>query len=338
MVGARLLGVTTLLSIGCASHSGGSATDGGGTPTAPSCKANGPGLSDCGPTGDSCCTTLRVTGGTFDRSYDGISTNGASKAYPATVSAFSLDKYEVTVGRFRGFVAAEVAGWRPSAGAGKHTSSPSGGLNDGKEPGWQTSWNASLATTDAAWATNLRCTPTYATWTGAAGSGDDKPINCVTWYEAYAFCIWDGGFLPSEAEWNYAAAGGTEQRVYPWSAAFPPGSTTLDCEHADYSTSWPSSACERAGATKVGAESPMGDGKWGQSDLAGNVFEWNLDSFASPYAATCDDCADLSTSQYKVIRGGSFDGASVCLLNSLRETSVPNGRSDGIGMRCARTP
>jgi len=36
-----------------------------------------------------------------------------------------------------------------------------------------------------------------------AGSLRDLPVNDVTWYQAYAFCIWDGGFLPSEAEWNY---------------------------------------------------------------------------------------------------------------------------------------
>ncbi len=254
------------------------------------------------------------------------------------MSDFSLDKYEVTVGRFRAFVAASVAGFRPLAGAGKHASLPKGGLDDGKEQGWDAAWNAKLGATEAAWATNLACVPSTATWTDAAGSSDDRPINCVTWYEAYAFCIWDGGFLPTEAEWNYAASGGAEQRLYPWSAAFPPGSRTLDCDHADYSESWPSSTCVHAGATKVGAESPVGDGKWGQADLAGNVFEWNLDSYASEYAAMCDDCADLSDAQLKVIRGGSFDGASVCLLNSLRETSVPDGRSDGIGLRCARSP
>ena len=59
-------------------------------------------------------------------------------------------------------------------------------------------------------------------------------INCVNWFEAYAFCIWDGGFLPTEAEWNYAASGGSEQRYYPWSASFPPGATTIDETYASY--------------------------------------------------------------------------------------------------------
>jgi formylglycine-generating enzyme required for sulfatase activity len=54
-----------------------------------------------------------VTGGTFYRSNDADS--------EATIAGFRLDKYEVTVGRFRNFVDAVVSGWRPAAGAGKHT-------------------------------------------------------------------------------------------------------------------------------------------------------------------------------------------------------------------------
>jgi formylglycine-generating enzyme required for sulfatase activity len=281
---------------------------------------------------------LSVPGGTFFRSYDGVSTNGASKDYPATISAVSVDEYEVTVGRFRRFVAAEVAGWRPSAGSGKHTELASGkGLNDGTEAGWDASWTSNIATTSDEWSSFLACdapgsTETDATWTASVGPNEDHPINCVDWYEAYAFCIWDGGFLPTEAEWNYTAAGGSDQRVYPWSS--PSTSTTLDCKHADYSTSWPGQACAK-GTNVVGAESPVGDGKWGHADLAGNVFEWTLD-WDAPYSASCDDCANLASGEYRVIRGGSFDGQAVCLLNSLRETSIPDGRSTGVGFRCAR--
>jgi formylglycine-generating enzyme required for sulfatase activity len=50
------------------------------------------------------------------------------------------------------------------------------------------------------------------TWTASVGGNENLPINGVNWWESYAFCIWDGGFLPSEAEWESAAAGGDQQR------------------------------------------------------------------------------------------------------------------------------
>jgi formylglycine-generating enzyme required for sulfatase activity len=309
-----------------------------GAPTGPSCAGGGVGQAGCGTSVESCCASLVVTGGTYFRSYDGLSTDGASKAYAATVSDVAVDRYEVTVGRFRAFVDAVVGGWLPQAGSGKHSYLKGGGLNGGAETGWDASWSANLATKQSDWTTNLSCRASTQTWTASAGASDDLPVNCVDWYEAYAFCIWDGGFLPSEAEWNYTASGGSQQRAYPWSAAYPPGSTTLDCEHANYSKSWPTGACVASGPNKVGSESPEGDGRWGQSDMAGNVFEWTLDWYDTSYSTTCDDCAELTPTVYRVIRGGSFNASPACLLDSLRETSTPDGRSDGIGVRCARAP
>src|SRR6185312_9797256 len=99
---------------------------------------------------------------------------------------------------------------------------------------------------------------------------------CITWYEAYAFCIWDGGFLPSEAEWNYAAAGGSEQRAYPWTTT-----STIDCSYANYAGADGGGQCQAGGLDDVGSQSPQGDGKYGQSDLAGNAWEWTLDSSAA---------------------------------------------------------
>ena len=108
-----------------------------------------------------------------------------------------------------------------------------------------------------------------------------------------AFCAWDGGFLPTEAEWNYAAAGGSEQRVYPWSN--PASSLAIDCSYANYVDA--TGACvnpPNGAVNRVGSESPAGDSKWGQADLAGNVYEWTLDYFASLYGNPCNDCADLT--------------------------------------------
>ena len=105
-------------------------------------------------------------------------------------------------------------------------------------------------------------------------------MNCIDWYDAFAFCAWDGGRLAMEAEWNYAAAGGSLQQPYPWGAAM------LDTMHAVYECTGDGSAagqCWETDILNVGSKSPTGDGKWGQADLAGGVWEWNLDWYASPY-------------------------------------------------------
>lgn len=91
----------------------------------PSCGGGGPLLTCAG--GESCCTSPLVTGGTFKRSYDGVSFTDGS--YVATVSDFRLDKFEISVGRFRRFIKATVDGWKPMPGSGKHAH-----LNGGKGP------------------------------------------------------------------------------------------------------------------------------------------------------------------------------------------------------------
>ena len=114
--------------------------------TATTAKLSGDGLDNCGPLrADNCARSLLVSGGTFYRKVLG-DPSGAGKVYPATISDFRLDKYEVTVGRFRKFVDAWVGGWHPSAGEGKHTHLNGGaGLVNtagGNEPGWDASWTA----------------------------------------------------------------------------------------------------------------------------------------------------------------------------------------------------
>ena len=317
---------------------------GTGELTATTAAFTGAGLSDCGvSSSDVCARSLLVSGGTFNR--------GTDTANPATISDFRLDKYEVTVGRFRKFVDAWVGGWRPATGSGKHTHLNSGqGLTNtagGYEPGWDATWasypgagsvNGSVPsgtspTTVAGWTTNLSCNSTYQTWTSAAGANERRPQNCLSWYDLHAFCIWDGGFLPSEAEWEYAAAGGSEERTYPW------GSTAPTASYASYYDT----SCNGDGAAGctvndlifVGTK-PTGNGKWGQSDLAGNVFEWNLE-YNNPYVATCNNCANFTASSARVLRGGSFYNNASYLPAASRDYNNPANRDFTLGGRCART-
>jgi formylglycine-generating enzyme required for sulfatase activity len=210
---------------------------------------------------------------------------------------------------------------------------------DGYEPGWNTGWNVALPTTKSAWDASVTCNATYATWTPVAGTNERRPINCSSWYDAAAFFIWDGGFLPSEAEWNYAAAGGAEQRTYPWSAAYPPGSSLLDGTFAVY--------CDAGGTSCIwSAENlgsrPLGVGRYGQFDLASSVNEWVLDWGSSDlYGDTdCVDYAYTTTTSFthRMHRGGTtWDNRYGLQVGSRSDGGNPGGHGYGQGVRCART-
>ncbi len=280
----------------------------------------------CGANGNAdCCASSVIPGGTFYRSYDGVSSGYTSQTYPATVSDFRLDRYEITVGRFRNFVAAYSPSITPS-GAGKNPNNPS-------DTGWNPAWNAILAADKTALTTALKCHAIYGTWTDAPVSpaGESVALSCLDWYEAEAFCIWDGGRLATEAEWNYAAAGGTEQRAYPWSN--PPTSTTIDDTYAVH--------LFNGGAmyvAVVGSRSPKGDGRWGQADMAGNVVEWVQDGYANPYAIVpCTNCAELGVTSFRMVRGGGANSAAPYVLTSLRANASPSDHGALTGARCARS-
>jgi len=310
----------------------------------PSCLGSGPGLSDCGPNGESCCASLDVPGGTFYRTYKNGGSGATNVADPATISDFRLDKYLVTVGRYRRFVAAwdGGSGYMPAEGSGKHAH-----LNGGKglldsgaagayERGWTEADNANLAPNSD----NLECQSGSATWTSGPGDNEKLPINCVNWWEAYAFCIWDGGFLPSEAEYVYAAAGGSEHRRYPWGANEP----GTDHQFAIYGCNYPddsSGTCNKS----VNHIAPVGTardgaGRWGHLDLVGDLMEWYLDWFAPSYANPCVDCAHLASGSGRALRDGYFASTDTALLQVPYRNNgfYPANRFYSFGLRCARAP
>ncbi len=307
--------------------------DGSTGQTATSCIAL---PSTCGSSQNgNCCESPLVSGGTYWRSYD-VASDGeySDQVAPATLSDFRLDKYEVTVGRFRAFLA---EGFGTQA---KHPDTGKGGHRNVLGSGWEASWNANLAPDTATLTAALKSTACSSyganTWTDLPGRNENLPINCVTWYEAMAFCVWDGGYLPTEAEWNYAAAGGSEQRAYPWST--PPGDTTLDSSHASYDCNADGkTSCSLADIKPVGS-TPAGDGRWGQSDLAGNVYELLLDYIVPVYINPCTDCANLQISasqgEARIMRGGSYSTDN--LRTGYRLGFPPLQRDANIGFRCAR--
>jgi formylglycine-generating enzyme len=301
-----------------------------------SCAGELPGAGDnCGLThDDDCCASLPVPGGSFNRLND--------PRYPATVSSFYLDKYLVTVGRFRRYLEQTGGPTRanpPRAGAGAHPRIP--------DSGWDPAWNTMLADDTAALDRALVCDPNgWPTWTDAPGTNEKKPMVCATWIELFAFCAWDGGRLPTQAEMNYAAAGGDEQRLYPWGSS---PITTADaswCCQGDGSVSgpcvdsycsWDRISCTRADMTDVGSF-PAGAGRWGQLDLAGDAYKVTRDG-ADNYAplTPCVDCSRLdNTSSSRVTHGGSFVAPGYRQTTTYRAPYGTDVRQYYVSAMCAR--
>jgi len=314
--------------------------------TPPSCDVP-EGMTGCGARGDSCCTSLEVAGGTYHRTYTVMNGMPMGLADPATLSAFRLDEYEVTVGRFRRFVSAwnHGAGYTPPVGSGKHSHLNAGlgiansGTAGAYELGWTASDDKRIAPTDD----NLGLCGAYATWTPSPSSQENLPINCVNWWEAYAFCTWDGGFLPSEAEWKYAATGGSEQRQFPWGGAEP----GTDDRYAIYGCCYPAGAgnCSEEWCTGTRNIAPVGTaslgaGLWGQMDLAGSFWEWNLDFYPddAAFVVPCTNCAYLTPTATRVVKVGNFAERSYYLPTWLRYDYDPSNREIYLGFRCARAP
>jgi formylglycine-generating enzyme required for sulfatase activity len=315
----------------------------------PSCQNLAP---TCGPNGnDSCCASSVLPGtqgATFYRGYDGV-TKGAIvdgndytvMAFPTMLSPFRLDLYEITVGRFRNFVNAGmgIQGATPMAGA---------GANHVAGSGWDSAWNNSVPPSRTVLLTQIACDPVFATWAQAAGTNDDLPMNCLTWFEAFAFCVWDGGRLPTEAEWNFAASGGTEYRIHPWPNGVSPtpadyiNSTllTYGSDTACYGGSNTLHGCTLADIFPVGTR-PAGVGKWGQMDLSGNMAEWVFDWYSDVLPTPCNDCATVTQGAYnqRALRGGDFSNAPKWQYVNRKKSQDPSTPIwNALGARCVRDP
>ena len=152
----------------------------------------------------------------------------------------------------------------------------------------------------------------------------NRPVVSVSWFEAAAYCAWNGGRLPTEAEWERAARG-PESSKYPWGNEPPPDPSRANYRHA----------AAIGEPTPVGLY-PNGNTLEGLCDLLGNVREWCSDWFGPYEAERQDNPSGPTSGEYKVLRGvswiGSWRGARV----SDRISHRPDDRSVDFGFRCAR--
>jgi sulfatase modifying factor 1 len=255
--------------------------------------------------------------------------DGEGPVHEVEVASFQIDRFAVSNLRFAEFVGA--TGWRTDA---EHFgwSFVFGGLLPDEFP-------ATRGVEGAPWWRQVR----GADWRHPEGPQSDSskrgdhPVVHVSWNDAQAYCAWSGTRLPTEAEWEIAARGGSVGSPFPWGDELEPGG-----RHAMnvFQGQFPGGNTGADGFRGTAPVHSFGANGYGLQNVVGNVWEWCGDWLDIDYYrhSPIESPSGPATGTSRVQRGGSYlCHASYCRRYrvSARFGSEPDSSTGNVGFRVA---
>lgn len=273
---------------------------------------------------------MPIIGGRFRMGTSGpvaYEADGETTVHEVALGAFQIDRYAVTNDRFSQFI--EQTGYR----------------TDAERYGWSFVFGGLLpddfeetrGVADAPWWRQVYgsdwCHP-EGPETDIDGRGD-HPVIHVSHDDARSFCEWDGSRLPTEAEWEYAARGGLEDRAFPWGDELEPGGLhRMNVWQGEFPMN-NTGADGHIGTAPAGSFEPNGFGLY---NMCGNVWEWCADWFAADYysASPKEDPLGPPSGQQRIMRGGSYlchDSYCHRYRVGARSSNGPDSSAGNLGFR-----
>lgn len=279
---------------------------------------------------------LKLDGGRFlmgTDNADGFPADGEGPVREVTLAAFYLDTAPVTNEQFAEFVR------------------KTGYQTESDRFGWSFVFHKHIPpgeferlVEDRVLAVNWWCKVNGANWEHPEGPGSDigsrahHPVVHVSWNDALAYCEWAGKRLPTEAEWEYAARGGMEQKIFPWGDELTPDGVHLcniwqgEFPHLD------SGDDGYTAPAPVDAFPPNG---YGLYTITGNAWEWCADWFHPSYHVTATRINPVGPGDgtTKVMKGGSYlCHRSYCnrYRVAARTSNTVDSTTTNISFRCVR--